>query len=108
MSAARVGEHSAVVWNVLYRRPALASLSNVGVGIGPPNVDDAPQPTSSVMMSRTFGAPFGALMALGKSGVDSAAVRPILPLKGWSGLGRTSCATAGNAMAAPSTRLKAA
>src|SRR5262245_53408832 len=101
ISAAREGEHSAVVWNMLYRRPAFASLSYVGVGIGPPKVLDAPKPTSSVRMSRTFGAPFGASMPLGKSGVDSLAVRPILPWKGGCGRGRTSCAPSGSAMAVP-------
>ena len=90
ISAARVGEHSAVVWNMLYRRPALASLSKLGVGIGPPKVDAAENPTSSVRMSKTFGAPLGAPRGWGKSGAESAAVRPILPLKGCSGLGRTS------------------
>src|SRR5262245_9166454 len=89
ISAAREGEHSAVVWNMLYRRPAFASLSYVGVGIGPPNVLDAPKPTSSVMMSSTLGAPLGAWTPLGKSGVDSLAVRPILPLNGWAGWGST-------------------
>ena len=58
-SAARVGEQSAVVWKLLKRKPLFASFSKVGVGIGPPNVDDAPKPTSSVMMSRTFGRPGG-------------------------------------------------
>src|SRR5471032_1756047 len=43
-------------------------------------------------MSRTFGAPLGAVIPLGKSGVDSLAVRSILPLKGGSGRGSTSCA----------------
>lgn len=38
-------------------------------------------------------------MALGKSGVDSLAVRAILALKGRSGCGRTSCAKAPGATA---------
>jgi hypothetical protein len=88
-------------------KPALASLSNAGVGIGPPNVDEAPQPTSSVMMSSTFGAPLGAWMPLGKSGVDSFAVRLIFPWKGGSGLGRTSWAAALSAGVIPATRLNA-
>ena len=50
---------------------------------------EAPKPTSSVIISRTLGAPLGASMALGKSGVESFAVRPILPLNGCSGTGRT-------------------
>src|SRR5262245_26801452 len=90
MRAARVGEHSAVVWKRLYLIPRLASLSNVGVGIGPPKVLAAPKPTSSVMMSKTFGAPLGALTSLGKSGLDVRAMRSIWPLNGASGLGRDS------------------
>src|SRR4051812_20362356 len=90
MRAARVGEHSAVVWKRLYLRPRLASLSKVGVGIGPPKVLEAPKPTSSVMMSRTLGASLGALISLGKSGLESLALRPTWPLKGGSGRGRLS------------------
>jgi hypothetical protein len=59
-----------------------ANLSYVGAGIGPPNVEDAPKPTSSVMMSRTFGAPLGAAIPLGKSGVDSFAARAMR--RGWT------------------------
>jgi hypothetical protein len=33
--------------------------SSVGVGMTPPNVLGAAKPTSSVMISRMFGAPFG-------------------------------------------------
>src|SRR5262249_40111347 len=85
MRAARVGEHSAVVWKRLYFRPFLASLSRVGVGIGPPNVLDAPKPTSSVRIRSTLGAPLGAWTSRGKSGFESLTVRPILPLTGGSG-----------------------
>src|SRR5262245_60800725 len=88
--AARVGEQSAVVWKRLYLSPRLASLSNVGVGIGPPKVLDAPNPTSSVMMSKTLGAPLGGLTSLGKSGFEVLAIRSISPLNGASGLGRDS------------------
>src|SRR5258708_7645986 len=88
MSAARVGEQSAVVWKRLYFRPRLANRSKFGVGIGPPNVELAPKPTSSVMMSRTLGAPGGGWTARGKSGLESAAVRPMVPRNGWSGRGR--------------------
>jgi hypothetical protein len=49
-----------VVWKRLYFSPLAASRSKVGVGIGPPKVDDAAKPTSSVRMISTFGAPFGA------------------------------------------------
>ena len=58
-SACRVGAHSAVVWNRLYRRPPAASRSAVGVRHGPPNVLDAPKPTSSSSTISTFGAPSG-------------------------------------------------
>ena len=70
----------------------------VTVGIGPPKVLDAPKPTSSVKMSRTLGAPLGAVTSAGKSLTDSLIVRPILPLNGGSGRGRTSCAEALNAI----------
>ncbi len=62
--AARVGEHSAVVWNRLYRRPPAASRSAVGVWHGPPKALDAPNPQSSSRITSTFGAPLG-----GRSGV---------------------------------------
>jgi hypothetical protein len=64
-NAARVGLHSAVVWKRLYVMPFLASLSMCGVGTGPPNVEHTPKPTSSSMMSSTFGAPFGAVTGSG-------------------------------------------
>ena len=57
--ACRVGAHSAVVWNRLNFRPPAASRSAVGVAHGPPNALEAPNPTSSSRMTRTFGAPFG-------------------------------------------------
>src|SRR5215475_8261249 len=88
-SAARVGEHSAVVWKWLYFSPFLATRSKFGVGIGPPKVLVAPKPVSSVMMSRTLGAPLGAVTPVGKSGLDSLALRPMMPPNGWSGTGRT-------------------
>src|ERR1700693_5945382 len=71
----------------------------VGVGTGPPNVLLAPNPTSSVRMSRMFGAPLGALTSCGKSLVDSSTVRPTCPLKVGSGRGSTSCARAGSTRA---------
>src|SRR5262245_65281284 len=60
-----------------------------GVGIGPPNVLVAPKPVSSDIMSRIFGAPFGAVTPVGKSGLDSLALRPTMPPNGSSGTGRT-------------------
>ena len=58
-SAARVGEHSAVVWKRLYFSPPAASRSALGVAIAPPNALDAPKPTSSSRTTSTFGAPAG-------------------------------------------------
>src|SRR3954471_2637282 len=55
----RVGAHRAVVWNRLYRSPPAARRSAVGVLQGPPNVEEAPNPTSSSSTTRTFGAPSG-------------------------------------------------
>src|ERR1700680_3281609 len=77
----------------------------VGVGTGPPNVLLAPKPTSSVRMSRIFGASLGALTSCGKSLVDSSTVRPMCPLKVCSGRGSTSCARAGSAKATVSAIL---
>jgi hypothetical protein len=64
------------------------------VGIGPPKVLAAPKPVSSVMMSKTFGAPFGAVTAFGKSGVDSLVLRPDDAAELWlwgRKYGRPSC-----------------
>ena len=61
LSALRVGEHSAVVWKLLKRRPDCASRSIVGVRMGPPNVLGPPKPTSSISTITTLGAPSGAL-----------------------------------------------
>src|SRR6478752_954920 len=58
-SACRVGAHRAVVWNLLNRSPPAARRSAVGVWHGPPNALDAPKPTSSSRITRTFGAPAG-------------------------------------------------
>src|SRR6266478_5541290 len=44
---------------LLYRSPAFAMRSIVGVGMTPPNVLGTPKPESSVMMSRIFGACLG-------------------------------------------------
>jgi hypothetical protein len=58
-SAWRVGAHNAVVWNLVNCRPPAAKRSAVGVVQGPPNADDAPNPTSSTSTINTFGAPDG-------------------------------------------------
>src|SRR5215471_19060190 len=76
-----------------------------GVSIGPPNVLVAPKPTSSVRIKRTLGAPAGASMPFGKSGVEPFKVRSMCPLKGGSGGGNTLgvWATAGRQSAADAT-----
>ena len=58
-SAARVGEHSAVVWKRLNFKPAAASRSAFGVAHGPPNALEEPNPASSISTTSTFGAPAG-------------------------------------------------
>src|SRR5262249_28258177 len=75
----------------------------LGVWIGPPKGLVAPKPTSSVRISRTLGALFGAATAFGKSGTEPLTVRSILPLNAGSGRGRTSCAIAGHANATTTT-----
>src|SRR6516164_7802997 len=61
--------------------------SMVGVGITPPNVLGAPKPWSSVMISSTFGAPFGGTTRGGHHGVDSEALSLITPPNFGSGGG---------------------
>ena len=46
----RVGEHSAVVWKFVYRRPRSAIRLMFGVSIRPPNGSIAEKPTSSSTM----------------------------------------------------------
>ena len=50
-----------MVWKLFRRRPLAASVSNVGVRIGPPNVLGPPKPMSSMSTMTTLGAPAGAL-----------------------------------------------
>ena len=90
-SAARVGEHSAVTWKRLYRRPCSATRVITGVETGPPNVDGFPKPASSISTSSTFGAPSGGfgVMLIVQSGTDASSVRPIVPPKFGSGIGST-------------------
>src|SRR4029079_17529637 len=57
--AARVGAHSAVVWQRLYFRPLPDSRAAGGAARGPPNALDAAKPTSSSSTTSTFGAPAG-------------------------------------------------
>src|SRR6187402_1257980 len=79
MSAARVGEQSEVEWKLVYRNPACATRSMVGVGITPPKVLGAPKPWSSVMMSSTLAAPFGGTTRGAHHGFDSEAFSLITP-----------------------------
>src|SRR5215470_4013022 len=86
--AARVGEQSAVVWKRVYFSPFLASLSRFGVGICPPKVPHCPKPQSSIRMTRTLGAPAGALTTGIFEGLESLQVRPMIPSNGASGGGK--------------------
>src|ERR1044071_7098071 len=61
--------------------------SIAGVGMTPPNVPGAPKPQSSVMMSNTFGAPFGGTTRGGHHGIDSDAFSLITPPNFGSGGG---------------------
>src|SRR5271157_312816 len=56
-----------------------AMRSSAGVGITPPKVLGRAKPWSSVMMSSTFGAPFGGTTRGGHQGFDCSALRSILP-----------------------------
>jgi hypothetical protein len=53
----------------------------------PPKVPGAPKPSSSVMMSRTLGAPFGGTTRGGHQGVDSEAFSLMSPPNFGSGGG---------------------
>jgi hypothetical protein len=89
-SAARVGEHSAVVWNRLNFNPPPASRSAFGVLIGPPNALDAPKPVSSIRTTRTLGAPAGGSSgSMGGNEVSgSLASYVVSPTCSRSGMGR--------------------
>ena len=66
--------------------------SSAGVGITPPNVDGAPKPTSSVMISSTFGAPLGGTMRAGHYGFA------------WNAFGARSCRRISEAAGAAAAR----
>src|SRR5215471_6786367 len=91
-SAARVGEHSAVVWKRVYFNPPFASRSAVGVRHGPPNALDAPNPTSSSRMISTLGAPAGGRSGrIGGNFVLGSLAEYVVSVTGFrSGIGRTS------------------
>ncbi len=63
--------------------------SSAGVGMTPPKVEGAAKPTSSVMMRRMFGAPFGGTTRAGQAGVDWAALSSIWPWNRCGGGGST-------------------
>jgi hypothetical protein len=65
-----------------------AIRSSDGVGITPPKVLGAPKPTSSVKISRMFGAPLGGTTRGGHQGFDSRALRFISPPNFGGGAGR--------------------
>src|SRR4029077_11258930 len=62
--------------------------SSVGVGMTPPKVAGAPKPTSSVIISRIFGASFGGTTRAGHAVFDCRAFRLISPWNGAGGAGR--------------------
>src|SRR4029453_11101501 len=53
----------------------------------PPKVLEMPYPWSSVMISSTLGAPLGGTTVGGQPGLESTALRVILPPKGGGGFG---------------------
>src|SRR6476469_9312478 len=61
--------------------------SNAGVGMTPPNVPGAPKPQSSVMITKTLGAPFGGTTRGGHHALDSVAFSLITPPNFGSGGG---------------------
>src|SRR6266436_6003142 len=64
---------------LLYRSPAFARRSIVGVGMTPPNVLGTPKPESSVMMSRMLGACLGGTMRGAHHAFDCKASSLITP-----------------------------
>src|SRR3954454_16782768 len=80
----RVGEHSAVVWKFVYRRPRSAILLMFGVSIRPPNGSIGENSTSSSTTYRTLGAPSGAIgWTYGpQSGTDAVTSTFTMPLNG--------------------------
>ena len=72
---ARVGEHRAVVWKFVYRRPPAASRSKFGVSMTEPKQLRWANPVSSSRMTSTFGESADGRTGDGHAGVDSLVVR---------------------------------
>src|SRR6201992_2226751 len=80
---ARVGEHSAVVWNCDSRTPRSAMRLMVGISTRPPKQSHVAMPVSSHTRYKMFGASSGAVGAAygPQSGSESRMSSSILPLK---------------------------
>jgi hypothetical protein len=107
-SAARVGEHNAVVWKRLNFNPSPARRSAVGVWHGPPNALEHPKPASSIRTMSTLGAPAGGRNGSigGNCAAGSLASSKTGPSYGRSGIGSTSRSTpAGSGMGMTSQAL---
>jgi hypothetical protein len=89
-SACRVGEQRAVVWKQVYFRPPAASFSASGVWQGPPKALEAPKPTSSRRMIKTFGAPLGGRNCSIRGNLVSGSLASyvIRPVRSGVGIGR--------------------
>ena len=78
-------------------QPSVGNWLKCGRRNRPPKGAVAPKPTSSGMISRMFGAPFGAVTSAGKSSTASEVRKPALPLNcGW-GIGSTDRFQSGSA-----------
>ncbi len=75
--------------------------SIVGVGITPPKVLGTPKPASSVMISSTFGAPFGGITRGAHQGLDCSASSLITPPNFGSGGGSWVLGMVVRALGAP-------
>src|SRR3954452_3146759 len=80
----RVGEHSAVVCQLVYVSPVAARALMFGVSMRPPQGSIAENPVSSSTTYSTFGAPGGATGCTygSQSGIESRSSTLIVPLNG--------------------------